>query len=283
MSQDKVTESSTRSGHTHIFPIQHLKWIFLIGLIFLAGLSCGKEARPPKLAPITASPKDPETKRTNSPIVPAPELKVHIEPPVVQKGESALLVWETRHVDEVRFDQNIGIVDTAGKIKFYPEETTSYRVSVHGPGGKLEKSVTVHVSETLESSISQKDLLQMPWKEQFQQAVQPIFFSFDSFQLNAPSKLILNENIVWLSRPENIQIQFVLEGHCDARGTDEYNLALADKRAQITRQYLVAAGINPHRISTVSFGEEKPFYEENTEKSWALNRRVHFSLVQDQK
>ena len=82
-------------------------------------------------------------------------------------------------------------------------------------------------------------------------------------------------------QPENAQVRFVIEGHCDERGTDEYNLALADMRAQVVRQFLVDAGVEPDRMSTIALGEERPFETGHSEEAWSMNRRVHFVLIQD--
>jgi len=108
------------------------------------------------------------------------------------------------------------------------------------------------------------------------------FFSFDSSALDPQNLSTLEANARWFSQPENAHVRFVLEGHCDERGTDEYNLALADKRAQVVRQHLMDAGIDPIRMTTIALGEERPFETGHSEAAWASNRRVHFVLIQEQ-
>lgn len=103
-----------------------------------------------------------------------------------------------------------------------------------------------------------------------------VFFSFDSFLLSEEARRILERNAEWLrSHPE---AQVVIEGHCDERGTVEYNLALGERRAQSAKDYLVNLGISADRLFTISYGKERPFVLGHTEEAWAQNRRAHFVL-----
>jgi peptidoglycan-associated lipoprotein len=103
-----------------------------------------------------------------------------------------------------------------------------------------------------------------------------IYFEFDRHELNDESLGALSSNARWLR--EHPGFKLVIEGHCDERGTNEYNLALGDKRANATRSYLVDAGIQGSRLRTVSYGEERPVASERNERSWARNRRAEFVL-----
>ncbi|MFQ5839612.1 MAG: peptidoglycan-associated lipoprotein Pal [Candidatus Methylomirabilales bacterium] len=104
-----------------------------------------------------------------------------------------------------------------------------------------------------------------------------VFFDFDKAVLRPDAKAALDENLRWLRA--NVAAKIVLEGHCDERGTNEYNLALGERRAQAVRDYLVAAGIDAGRISTISYGEERPFVLGHDESAWKWNRRGHFVVV----
>lgn len=101
-----------------------------------------------------------------------------------------------------------------------------------------------------------------------------IHFDFDKYDIREDAKPVLKAVADYLikNNPEKL----VIEGHCDERGTNEYNLALGDRRAKATMGYLVAAGIASSRIETISYGEEKPLCKEQTEECWAKNRRSHF-------
>jgi peptidoglycan-associated lipoprotein len=104
-----------------------------------------------------------------------------------------------------------------------------------------------------------------------------IFFEFDSYDLRGNARDILKSNADWLKSNPSARIE--VEGHCDERGTSEYNLALGAKRSQTAKDYLVSLGITPERISTISYGEEIPLCTEATENCWRQNRRARFIVV----
>jgi peptidoglycan-associated lipoprotein len=103
------------------------------------------------------------------------------------------------------------------------------------------------------------------------------FFDYNKSDLRDDARSALSANAEWLKAHTNWQ--FLIEGHCDDRGTTEYNLALGDKRANAARDYLVSLGIDSARIRTVSYGKERPFCTEETEDCWQQNRRAHFLLT----
>ena len=105
----------------------------------------------------------------------------------------------------------------------------------------------------------------------------PIFFDFDKYDLRSGDREILKRNADQLV--ENPDATIRIEGHCDERGTVEYNLALGEKRARAAMQFLVDMGVDPSRLSIVSYGEEKPLDPGHDERAWAKNRRVEFVLV----
>ncbi|MGC8774861.1 MAG: peptidoglycan-associated lipoprotein Pal [Chlorobaculum sp.] len=101
-----------------------------------------------------------------------------------------------------------------------------------------------------------------------------IFFDFDSSALSPEAQEQLKQNASWMQK--NTRALVTIEGHCDERGTDEYNIALGERRAEAARTYLVNLGVSGARLSTVSYGEEKPFDLGHNEEAWAKNRRDHF-------
>ena len=107
--------------------------------------------------------------------------------------------------------------------------------------------------------------------------LQDIHFNYDSFELSSEARDILRSNANWLQ--SNMQVKVEIEGHCDDRGTVEYNLALGAKRAKAARDYLVSLGISPERMSTISYGEELPLCHDSNESCWQQNRRVHFLVL----
>ena len=104
-----------------------------------------------------------------------------------------------------------------------------------------------------------------------------VYFDFDSFNLNEAARAILRTNADWIKANATVRVE--IEGHCDERGTNEYNLALGAKRAQAAKDYLVTLGIAAARLSTISYGEELPVCREQTEDCWKMNRRDRFVIT----
>jgi peptidoglycan-associated lipoprotein len=101
-----------------------------------------------------------------------------------------------------------------------------------------------------------------------------IYFDFDKSDIRPGDAKILDENAQWLKT--NPDLLVLIEGHCDERGTNDYNLALGERRAKSTMNYLVAQGVQVNRFTIISYGEERPMCAEHTEDCWAKNRRSHF-------
>ncbi len=101
-----------------------------------------------------------------------------------------------------------------------------------------------------------------------------VYFSFDDFSLSEEAKRTLVENAAWLMN--RTQKKVAIGGHCDERGTGEYNLALGERRANSAKRYLINLGVKASQISTISYGEEKPADSGHTEEAWAKNRRAEF-------
>ena len=102
------------------------------------------------------------------------------------------------------------------------------------------------------------------------------FFDFDKSNIKDDQKAALNDDVTWLKA--NTSAKVLIEGHCDERGTVEYNLALGERRAKAAKDYLIAAGIAADRISIISYGKERPFVLGHDESAWKWNRRAHFVL-----
>ena len=101
-----------------------------------------------------------------------------------------------------------------------------------------------------------------------------VFFDFDKYDVRPTDAKILDANASWLkSKPNHLVL---IEGHCDERGTNEYNLALGERRAKSTMNYLVSQGVQASRITIISYGEERPTCTQKNEECWAKNRRAHF-------
>ena len=122
--------------------------------------------------------------------------------------------------------------------------------------------------------VGQYDDVRPGSRQDFERSVtsNTVNFSLDRYDIDARARAILDSQAQWLARYPNVPI--TLEGHCDERGTREYNLALGDRRANAAKNYLAARGVNPARISTISYGKERPIALGSDEASWAQNRRA---------
>lgn len=132
-------------------------------------------------------------------------------------------------------------------------------------GGELEKTLIAKKERGIEGEVFETKLLK------------DIHFDFDRYDIRPGDEEILKENAALLKKYPKTKIQ--IEGHCDERGTVEYNLALGERRANNTKKYLVSLGIASDRISTISYGKEKPLDSGHDEEAWAKNRRAHTVLL----
>jgi len=132
------------------------------------------------------------------------------------------------------------------------------------------------ITEQKVESIDSKDL--QP-KQATDNLFSDILFAYDRYDIGDSGKPVAKAVAAWLQK--NPAARLLIEGHCDERGTNEYNLALGDRRAKAVKDYLAALGIAAKRIETISYGEEKPLCTQQTEECWSKNRRAHFVVLQD--
>lgn len=130
---------------------------------------------------------------------------------------------------------------------------------------EFERSLVAQKTPGIEGEVFESSLLRM------------IHFDFDKYHIRPQDADILKQNAEVLKRFPNVKIQ--IEGHCDERGTEEYNLALGERRANSTKRYLISLGIASDRISTISYGEERPIDPAQNEEAWAKNRRAQFVVI----
>jgi len=128
--------------------------------------------------------------------------------------------------------------------------------------------------------VSTGDTVEPGSPQDFQRSVMSdtIHFALDQYDIDPQSRAILDTQAAWLMKWPNRRI--TIEGHCDERGTREYNLALGDRRANAAKNYLAAKGIDPSRITTISYGKERPIALGSDEASWAQNRRAVTIVLQ---
>lgn len=181
---------------------------------------------------------------------------VNRDRPSVQRSEEASRLEAERAAREAREAQELKERELA-RIK---EEEAKKPT-----GGELEKSLVAKKERGIEGEVFESKLLK------------DIRFDYDKYDIRRVDEEILRENAAFLKKNPKMKIQ--IEGHCDERGTIEYNLALGERRANNTKRYLVSLGITSDRISTISFGKERPLDPGHNEEAWAKNRRAHIVVL----
>lgn len=253
--------------------LHHLSW-FLCFLCLLTAVACSK--RPPPRAPSPGASRSGDIGRDRR-SGPLPTVTLTAEPNTIERGGQTTLSWTTTDTMSLVIDSGIGNVADSGSLVVSPRESTTYTATATGAGGEATSSTRVTVvPRGARGMITSTDL------DSLQQAleegkIQPLFFEYDKAGITEEGERVLEENARWFQQFRNATI--VIEGHCDERGTEEYNLALGDRRAQAAKAYLVQLGIDPTRMETISFGEERPFARGYDESAYRLNRRAHFVVT----
>jgi peptidoglycan-associated lipoprotein len=247
-------------------------FIFLLGILASVVLmgACHKTkiaAAPPPPPPPAATPAPPA----------APTVTLTAEPSTIEKGHSVTLSWTSENATSLDLEPHVGTVQATGSTTVTPDDSTTYILTVSGPGGKDTASARVTVilppppPPPSGPSVSETTLEQM-----FSGQVQDVYFDFDKSDIRADAQTALAHDAEFLK--QHPEISFTIAGHCDERGSEEYNLGLGDRRATAAKSYLINLGIPASRISTISYGKDRPFCTEHTEDCWQQNRRDHLTL-----
>lgn len=210
----------------------------------------------------------------------APTISLRASPTSIERGQSVTLTWDSSNAESVVLEPGIGRVDAAGSRSVSPNASTLYIARAAGPGGTREAEARVTVA-TPAPPTKTTDTTSGPSLDELLSTMD-IFFDFDRYDLRSDARETLKKNSTALRDlfGRNPDLRVVIEGHCDERGTAEYNMALGDRRATATRDFLVSLGVPGDRVATVSYGQEgSPNYRPDSghnEEAWAKNRRSHF-------
>jgi peptidoglycan-associated lipoprotein len=194
------------------------------------------------------------------------------EPSTIEKGQSVTLSWTSENATDLDLQPGVGKVQAKGSTTVTPQDSTTYTITATGPGGT--NTATARVTVTVPppppppppaKEISDSDL--------FEQNMKDAYFDFDKYNIRPDAEQALTSDADFLKQHPNIK--FTLEGHCDERGSEEYNLGLGDKRANAAKTFLTNLGISADRISTISYGKDRPVCTEHNEECWQKNRRAH--------
>jgi len=168
---------------------------------------------------------------------------------------------------------DVGNVQPEGSTQVTPSDSTTYTATASGPGGSARATARVTVTAPPPPPPAGPSVDELFLKE-----VRDALFDFNKADIRPDAREALGKTAEFLRNYP--QVRVTIEGHCDERGSTEYNLALGDRRANAAKQYLVSLGISADRMTTVSFGKEKPSCGEHNERCWQQNRRAHFVQAQ---
>ena len=206
---------------------------------------------------------------------PQPTVTLSAAPTSMNKGDSSTLSWSSTNATQLTIAPEVGTVTAEGSTKVSPAESTTYTITASGPGGSANATARVTVS-TPPPPVEKAP--EPNANDLFLKVVRDAYFDFNKADIRPDAREALTKDADFLRNYP--QFRITIEGHCDERGSTEYNLALGDRRAGAVKQYLVSLGISADRISTVSFGKEKPFCTQSNEACWQQNRRGHFVPAQ---
>jgi peptidoglycan-associated lipoprotein len=227
----------------------------LSAIMFLS--ACHKKTAPPPPPPPPPPPA-------------APTASLTANPESVDKGQSTTLTWQTTNATDVSIE-GIGAVQPSGSQQVTPSDSTTYTLSAKGTGGTQQATARVTVNTPPPPPPPQTTGTE---EELFSQNVKDIYFGYDKSDVGSDQQSALQGDIAFLK--QHPTIHFMVEGHCDERGSTEYNLALGDSRASAVKNALVQGGVSADSVKIISYGKEKPFCTESNEQCWQQNRVGHF-------
>jgi len=206
------------------------------------------------------------------PVAAKPTATLSADRTSIKKGESVRLSWTTTDAQNVSIAPEVGAVTAQGSTTVTPADTATYTITATGAGGSADASVSISVT------VPPPPVVEAPkppsLDELWLKEVRDAYFDYDKADIRADGQEALGKTADFFRKYP--QLRVTIEGHCDERGSTEYNLALGDRRASAVKQYLVSLGIPADRLSTVSYGKEKPFCTESDEACYQQNRRGHF-------
>ena len=220
-------------------------------------------------------PKPPEP--PPAPVAPPPArptVTLQAAPTFIQQGEATTLSWSSTNATSLTLS-GAGGVAPEGSSKVSPTESTTYSITASGPGGTADASVRVTVSAPPPPPPPAQPVATI--EELFRTSVIDAFFDYNKADIRPDARDALAKTAEFLRGYPQLKVN--IEGHCDERGSTEYNLGLGETRAQAVKQFLVSLGVAPERMNTVSMGKERPFCTDSNESCWQQNRRGHFVLA----
>jgi peptidoglycan-associated lipoprotein len=201
----------------------------------------------------------------------APTATLAANPMVLEQGQTTTLTWQTNNATTVNID-GLGTVPASGSQTVTPSASMTYNLVAKGPGGTQDASARVTVNTKVSAAPAPSDA------DLFARNVNDVLFDYDKADIRADQAPVTKGDAEFLLQHPGIKI--VVEGHCDDRGSEEYNLALGASRAESVKRTLLQQGVPSDHVKTMSYGKEKPFCTQDNDLCWAKNRVDHFAMAQ---
>jgi len=231
-----------------------------LAIVVLAG--CHKKVAAPPPPPPPPPPKPA-----------APTATIDVNPPAINPGQSATLSWRTANATSASI-AGIGTVQPNGSQTVYPAASATYTLNAAGPGGSVEATTRITVNPPSPTPAPAPPSLTD--EQLFEQNIQDVYFDYDTASLRTQDLSAVSQDAAFLEQHPGMKV--VIGGHCDERGSAEYNIALGQNRALSLQKALEDKGIAASRLRVVSYGKERPFCTESNEQCWQQNRRDHLAL-----
>ena len=247
------------------------------GVLMLSVSACKKKV------PAPPPPPPPKIETPAPPAAPAARItNFSAEPRSIQSGQSATLTWSVANATDISINNGIGSVAANGTRQVFPTNTTTYTLTARAAGGNDTRSVTVDVSAPPPPPPPPPPAPKVSGIDMFNSDIASAgdaLFDYDKSDIRDDARQVLTHDADALKRIFAADPSFtvVLEGHCDERGSAEYNLGLGDRRASSLRDFYVQQGLPANRIRTISYGKEKPICTEASEACYQRNRRDHMA------
>jgi peptidoglycan-associated lipoprotein len=233
---------------------------------------------PPPKPPIEVPPTPP----------PAPAARItnfSVEPRAIQTGQSATLTWAVANATDISINSGIGSVAANGTRQVFPTSTTTYTLTASSAGGNDTRSVTVDVSAPPPPPPPPPPPVKVSGLDIFTREIASggdALFDYDKSDIRDDARQVLTRDADALKRAFAADPSFsvVLEGHCDERGSAEYNLGLGDRRATAAKDFLVQLGVPAEKVRTISYGKDRPVCTDASEACYQRNRRAHLAPAQ---
>lgn len=241
-------------------------------LLSLAG--CKKKAPvpppPPPPTPQAEAPPPPAAPRINS---------FTAEPRTIERGQSATLSWSIANATDMSIDQGLGAVQANGSRQVFPSQSTTYTLTARSAGGTDSRAVTVEVTAPPPPPPPPSAPPQVSGAEMLGRDAQDAYFDYDKSDIRDDARQALTHDADLLKRIFAADPNFtvVIQGNCDERGSAEYNLGLGDRRATSAKDFLVQLGVPADRVSTISYGKDRPVCTDATEDCYQRNRHDHLA------